>query len=1771
MTHLKNRMTRITAVLLAMLMVLTVAPLIALPAAAEDSSEFLRIFHLDCGRKYFSVSEIEKIIDKLAENHYTHIQLAFGNDGFRLVLNNMEITANGKTYASDTVKNAVVSGNATYSSGASTASTQLSESDMDTIIAYANEKGIEVIPMFNVPYHANALLNAMENLGISNVRKTFSNSNYLNLENDDAVNFILALQEKYISYFAGKGCTRYNFAADEYAFASIDNTVYTKFATFVNNIADLIINAGMTPMAYNDGFYFGSLESSVAFNNNIEICYWAESDNRASAATLASKDFKIINNSNNWYYVLGDYLYIAWGSNGQWGYSDAINGIKNTDVTTVKGDTAGSVTPIGSILCVWCDYPSVSYYSTGAKTSNKTNEQCVYSLIEEMAKANPDYFKAKETVKTEIKVVGGSLKVTSGTKDVYNVKANSGDTVQLQLTNVDSGSTVQWASDNATVATVENGLVTFTGTAGTANITATVSTSARAAGTTYTATFNVYAQETDLPTSEKTITLTVGGTATVEIPNEDLSGIYPTDDQTIATASVVYKSGTEKKLVKATSITSGNEYYISDGKGNYLTLSNNALGNTTDISKATKWTVQSNNSGYRIYSGSTYLRYNNYSLTTSSRQNQATIWSYDGSTGFYYNYYNYYSYYICFSNSSWTVSTSATNYGAAYTQTTEELNKTTITFTGHKAGTTYVTIGKVRYTINVVAEDLSKAADLPIQLWITNVSLDVTGVTTATSSQFNDYNNGGYAYYILAKAADAYGENGVPLMSLVPPAIKNKAVTEFDDRDATYAIWKGTVLNTTTGLQKYWWTDMTKAEGRIEYQYVRYYGGAWAVSPNGVDNWTEVTGEGSTASPTSCKEQLIAYYMQRTDVTQEVITDVVDWGNTTDKWAENNPTQYVVLDFAVAYPDGTYVPNVKADTSPFPVSGKSVYFHCSESDTNVVAKDSNNNYYRRIGLINGIDTTGYEIYMITITPTSDTITEQITNSSTALSTSIKINYKGTEKVIWVDAEDNLPSKFRSDDAKFHSISGEYNYSVGGNAQVPGLEIYQRQGMLVTYYLRPVVTKDSLTVHYRMQSSTADFYSYNINVISGTFFKENIGLGDPTIGRLANGNVENDQNVEQWVTSDLSTMPAIGAEYRYANYKCVSVVRSEDGKDVYIYYTFTKDVSFVIDFGSKLEITPIQVSANLATANITGMTVTTGVYGDITFDSNYNIIYTPKTILRGEETFTVVYKGTNLTTGEGGTATFTISIIPASTVLYEDNLIKFENGWETVGTAASDRTQSTDKLGDGKTYGYDTSYANDTTYSGGSAMTATVNGSATASASFTFTGTGFDLISETGTGTGVIFLDIYSGTETDVANRIKRWVVDTYYGYAYEVDKDNPWLECVWTYGVDKKWHVTRTPVAAEGTSEVVPQNPSEGTTFKTYEPNYTWTKTDKGTLKQIPVINFKDLGEGWGTYTVVITAKYNAFFDHTGAGSYTVCIDGVRIYNTLEDSSIYKEDGEYDPEFIEIRDKLINSEDVSGNVNGAAFIDAIGKTNKSDLIRNYGPNNEVYLAADQTITFTLTSDNVAKLMLGLKAPNGASGVTVTVNGKTQTTITLGTATDMYYQIYSAASGEKTYNIVINNTGSALVSVTTLKVTHTGNSAATQSLLTVNAGLIAEAKAVMLSLIQPEVPVFTPERFEASWTTVTLFRNSVHALVVRTSTDVDHITVDGKEITTFYYAAAFEGWGRNRKLVKYKVFTLFLGNDASTGDYEVVAFDAEGVASEVHIATLTGKTGVGKFN
>lgn len=68
---------------------------------------FYRIVHIDCGRKYFSFTALKKIIDYAAASNYTHVELAFGNDGLRFLLDDMEVTASGVTYASEAVKSAI--------------------------------------------------------------------------------------------------------------------------------------------------------------------------------------------------------------------------------------------------------------------------------------------------------------------------------------------------------------------------------------------------------------------------------------------------------------------------------------------------------------------------------------------------------------------------------------------------------------------------------------------------------------------------------------------------------------------------------------------------------------------------------------------------------------------------------------------------------------------------------------------------------------------------------------------------------------------------------------------------------------------------------------------------------------------------------------------------------------------------------------------------------------------------------------------------------------------------------------------------------------------------------------------------------------------------------------------------------------------------------------------------------------------------------------------------------------------------------------------------------------------------------------------------------------------------------------------------------------------------------------------------------------------------------------------------------------------------------
>ena len=310
------------------------------------------------------------------------MQLAFGNNGFRFVLDDMTIEANGTTYASDAVKEGIRQGN--YNYGALTGyyvddAEALTEAEMDEIIAHGKAVGVEIIPHLNMPGHMSAILDAMDYVGIDSPhffgRETSDSS--VDLNNEAAMNFMSALVHKYAKYFSEKGCKYFHIGADEYAndayygsmgFPSMGATLYQKFADFVNNNAAIVKRYGMIPRAWNDGVYYGSYTSY--FDPAIEINYWSSGwggYTLAKASTLDSKGHGLINTNGDYNYILGKDDRFTPGT------STAHSASTYTECAgyALNRFMDGSVIeePVGGMFCVWSDFPG-----------RETEQQCGAAL-----------------------------------------------------------------------------------------------------------------------------------------------------------------------------------------------------------------------------------------------------------------------------------------------------------------------------------------------------------------------------------------------------------------------------------------------------------------------------------------------------------------------------------------------------------------------------------------------------------------------------------------------------------------------------------------------------------------------------------------------------------------------------------------------------------------------------------------------------------------------------------------------------------------------------------------------------------------------------------------------------------------------------------------------------------------------------------------------------------------------------------------------------------------------------------------------------------------------------------------------------------------------------------------------------------------------------------------------------------------------------------------------------------------------------------------------
>ena len=320
----------------------------------SSTDDFFKITFLDCGRKYFSVDSIKKIIDNAAKAGFNYVQLAVGNDGLRFLLNDMSLTVNGTTYSSSDVSSAIHAGNEAYHNFDTD---ELTQSEMDTIIAYAQSKGLGVIPCINSPGHMDAILSAASSLTGTTCSYNGS-ARTIDVTNSTAVDFTQALIQKYMTYFSDKGCQYFNIGADEYAndkytsgsmgFGNLQDTgKYEYYLQYVNQMATLAKNSRMQPMAFNDGIYFADKKTDGTFDTDIIVCYWSSGWSGytpMSAANLAAKGFKLINTNGSYYWVLGK--------------SDAQCNATKASGFNYKGFPGGTINnPAGAMFCIWCDYP----------------------------------------------------------------------------------------------------------------------------------------------------------------------------------------------------------------------------------------------------------------------------------------------------------------------------------------------------------------------------------------------------------------------------------------------------------------------------------------------------------------------------------------------------------------------------------------------------------------------------------------------------------------------------------------------------------------------------------------------------------------------------------------------------------------------------------------------------------------------------------------------------------------------------------------------------------------------------------------------------------------------------------------------------------------------------------------------------------------------------------------------------------------------------------------------------------------------------------------------------------------------------------------------------------------------------------------------------------------------------------------------------------------------------------------------------------------------
>lgn len=608
---------------------------------------------------------------------------------------------------------------------------------------------------------------------------------------------------------------------------------------------------------------------------------------------------------------------------------------------------------------------------------------------------------------------------------------------------------------------------------------------------------------------------------------------------------------------------------------------------------------------------------------------------------------------------------------------------------------------------------------------------------------------------------------------------------------------------------------------------------------------------------------------------------------------------------------------------------------------------------------------------------------------------------------------------------------------------------------------------------------------------------------------------------------------------------------------------------------------------------------------VSYDKSTNaLLYTPQSVNSGETIdLALVFAG-------GYQVKKSITFLPATNVLYEENFMTNRGGthgeWKAEGT---NNTATVVKDNENSVYGYADAYKGFADYSNGGALKATLDlkggkrAYTTDAVEFSFSGTGFDIISECGTDTGLLLVALSKGGKP-----FKVYIVDTYFCGDNSIggnpiitgpgilDYQVPVVRAMnlvrADYSVRILGYLTNTAGAIVGPANPTPWDGGEtGAAGSTRGANGIDTNRilREAGLKEFigceVETSFMDENSvlNGGTGIAAKNSRNRTFGKRDAAAAQTanVYLDAFRVYQPLEnENEVNYADKEKGLKYAPVYDYVKNSANSIGSEilpNSMVYVEYDGDTGIANIAKyqDRGPQNEVYLTNGNYIGFVLEGyTGTEKVMISAKAVAGDPVLGyLDTNALEGTKISSGMKmTEMYYDVtaYVRPYDSTKYVLVLGNIADAAAETRSI-LSVSGIKLANHIIPATSTQIAADIASLVTLAYQPvEEPVFTPERFELRYSGRAL-AGWFTRISVKTSTDVDHVSVyrladDGslvpvrENMRPMNSLFTYFGW------MDYYAFSLTVRapRRGMTDTYYIFAYDANGVASEPAIASITGR-------